>query len=144
NSAVYGSDAVAGVVNFILKRDFNGVQVRAQGWESGAGFGTTYVGSIMVGHNFADGRGNVTVQAEYNHDNRVFGSEVPWLRSQDNFSVIDLDTGGLPNGSDGFPDRTFFRDIRSSTINRYGFVPITQPSANPLRCTALLPTNGPR
>ena len=65
----------------------------------------------------ADNR-NITLHAEYNHENRVFGSEIPWLRSQDNFSVIDLDTGGLPNGSDGFPDRTFFRDIRSSTIHR--------------------------
>jgi outer membrane receptor protein involved in Fe transport len=142
NSAVYGSDAVAGVVNFILKRDFNGVQVRAQGSEAGAGFGTAYFGSILAGKNFGDGRGNVTLQAEYNHSNRVFGSEIPWLRSQDAFSVIDLDPGGLANGSDGFPDRNFFRDIRSSTINRFGLVPITQPSANPLCGTALISTNG--
>jgi outer membrane receptor protein involved in Fe transport len=142
NSAVYGSDAVAGVVNFILKRDFNGVQVRAQGSEAGAGFGTTYFGSILAGKNFGDGRGNVTLHAEYNHENRVFGSDVPWLRSQDNFSVIDLDTGGLPNGSDGFPDRTYFTDIRSSTINRFGLVPITQPSGNPLCGTSLVATNG--
>jgi len=66
NSAVYGSDAIAGVVNFILKRDFNGVQVRAQGSDAAADFGATYFGSIMAGKNFADGRGNVTVTGEYN------------------------------------------------------------------------------
>jgi Outer membrane cobalamin receptor protein len=45
NSAVYGSDAVAGVVNFILRRNFDGLQIRAQGSEAAAGFGTTYFGS---------------------------------------------------------------------------------------------------
>src|SRR5205814_5631776 len=80
NSAIYGSDAVAGVVNFILRRDFQGVQVRAQGAEAGAGFGTTYYGSILAGKNFAGGKGNITLHAEYNHDNRIFGSEIPWLR----------------------------------------------------------------
>ena len=94
NSAVYGSDAIAGVVNFILKRNFDGVQVRAQGSEAAAGFGTTYFASIMAGKNFGDGRGNVTVQGEYNHDNRVFGSEIPWFRQQDLFVVSDVD-GGL-------------------------------------------------
>src|SRR5205814_4644806 len=49
NSAVYGSDAVAGVVNFILKHDFNGLQVRAQGAEAGAGFGTNYLASAIFG-----------------------------------------------------------------------------------------------
>ena len=142
NSAVYGSDAVAGVVNFILKRDFNGVQVRAQGSEAGAGFGTSYFASIMAGKNFGDGRGNVTLQAEYNHENRVFGSEIPWLRNQGNFSVVDLDTGGLPNGSDGFPDRTYFSDIRSSTIHRFGLVPITYGAANDPCGLGLSATNG--
>ncbi|HEX6784726.1 MAG TPA: TonB-dependent receptor [Sphingomicrobium sp.] len=142
NSAVYGSDAVAGVVNFILKRDFDGIQVRGQGSEAAAGFGTTYFGSILAGKNFAGGRGNITVDAEYNHENRVFGSEIPWLRSQDGFSIVDVDTGGLTHGTDGFPDRTFFRDIRSSTINRFGLVPITYPATNPLCGVGLAATNG--
>src|SRR4051812_21670490 len=82
NSAVYGSDAVAGVVNFILRRDFDGVQVRAHGSEPAAGAGTTYFGSIMYGKNFGGGKGNITLQAEYNHENRIFASDLPWLRRQ--------------------------------------------------------------
>src|SRR3954453_19311803 len=39
NSAVYGSDAIAGVVNFILRRDFEGLQVRGQAGGSTHGFG---------------------------------------------------------------------------------------------------------
>src|SRR5690349_2234420 len=61
NSSVYGSDAVAGVVNFILKRDYDGLQVRGQASESAAGFGATYFGSVMYGKNFNGGKGNITL-----------------------------------------------------------------------------------
>jgi outer membrane receptor protein involved in Fe transport len=128
NSAVYGSDAVAGVVNFVLKRDFSGLQLRAQGSESAAGFGTDVFASAMWGRNFNDGKGNITLQGEYAHDQRVFASDIPWLRRNDGFIVSDVDTGLAPSqhGSDGFPDRVFVRDIRSSTISPFGLVPITQ------------------
>ena len=142
NSAVYGSDAIAGVVNFILKRDFNGVQVRAQGSEAGAGFGTSYYGSVLAGHNFAGGRANVTIDAEYTHESRVFASDIPWYRSQNNYITVDVDPGGLPNGSDGFPDRIFATDIRSSTVSIYGLVPITEPATNPVCGVGLAATNG--
>src|SRR4051794_19766888 len=145
NSAVYGSDAVAGVVNFILRRDFDGVQVRVHGSEPAAGFGTSYFGSIMAGKNFGGGRGNITVQAEYNHEQRVFGSDIPWLRRVDGFIVSDVDTGlaGSQHNSDGFPDNIFVRDIRSATISPFGMVFIQQPIANPLCGTGLAGTNGP-
>ena len=79
----------------------------------------------MYGHNFGGGRGNVTLQAEYNHEQRVFGSDIPWYRHADGFVVSDVDAGLLPSqhNSDGFPDRVFVRDIRSSTISAYGLVP---------------------
>ena len=144
NSAVYGSDAIAGVVNFILKRDFDGVQVRGHGSEPAAGFGTSYFGSIMAGKNFGGGRGNITLQAEYNHDKRVFGSEVPWLRQVNGFVTSDVDAG-LPadaHNSDGFPDNTFFRDIRSAGISPYGVVFIQNPSTSALCGTGLGGTNG--
>lgn len=144
NSAVYGSDAVAGVVNFILKRDFNGVQVRGHGSELAAGAGTTYFGSIMAGKNFGDGRGNVTVQAEYTHEDRIFGSDLPWLRRVDGFIVSDVDAGlaASQHGSDAFPDRVFVTDIRSATISRFGLVPIQEGSNNAICGTGLGGTNG--
>ncbi|MGB5079060.1 MAG: TonB-dependent receptor plug domain-containing protein, partial [Sphingorhabdus sp.] len=65
NSAIYGSDAVAGVVNFILKRDYAGIAARAQGGISSRGDRGTYFASILAGQNFGDGRGNIAVSAEY-------------------------------------------------------------------------------
>ena len=61
SSAVYGSDAIAGVVNFILKKDFDGARLRAQGGLSKYGDAGSYVVAGMVGKNFADGRGNVVL-----------------------------------------------------------------------------------
>ena len=130
NSAVYGSDAIAGVVNFVLRRDYEGLQLRATTGITEAGYGGNQYVSAMYGRNFADDRGNVTLHGEYSHQDRVFASDVPYLRTNDAFAVIDADGGaGLVDGGDGFPDRTFFRDLRSSTINRNSLVPINQRNA---------------
>src|SRR5205814_7303214 len=97
-------------------------------WSSDVCSSDLYFGSIMAGKNFGGGRGNITLQAEYNHESRIFASDLPWLRRQDGFIVSDVDTGLAPSqhGSDAFPDRIFVTDIRSATISRFGLVPIQQ------------------
>ena len=130
NSAIYGSDAIAGVVNFVLRRDYEGVQLRAQAGITEEGFGGNQYLSAMVGKNFSEGRGNITLHGEYARQSRVFASDVPEFRTQDGFFVVDSDTGGLTGNSDGFPDRIFFRDVRSSTIHFNGLIPVNQRSNN--------------
>jgi outer membrane receptor protein involved in Fe transport len=127
NSAIYGSDAIAGVVNFVLRQNYDGFQIRGQAGVTGKGFGGNQYISGMAGRNFAGGRGNITVHGEYARAERVFASDVDAFRSNDNFVGVDLDAGaGLVNGGDGFPDTAFFRDIHSSTIYFGGLVPISQ------------------
>ena len=134
NSAVYGSDAIAGVVNFILRRNYNGVQLRGSAGVSPRGFGGNQYISVMAGKNFAEGRGNITLHGEFANQERIFGSQLPWLKSVNSFATVDIDPSGLPNGSDGFPDSIFIRDIRSAAINRFGLVPITQPGGAGAKC----------
>jgi outer membrane receptor protein involved in Fe transport len=129
-SSVYGSDAIAGVVNFILRNDFDGIQVRANVSVAEKGYGGEQYVSGMYGKNFDEGRGNVTVHGEYSNQKRVYGSDIPAYRSVDGLVTVDVDSGG----SDGNPDRTFFRDIRSATIHRYGLVAVTQPVGGPAPC----------
>lgn len=143
NSAVYGSDAIGGVVNFVLKRNFSGFQVRGNAAVSEAGFGGNQFISAIAGKNFADGRGNITLQAEFANQRRIYASEIPAFRSADGFATIDADSAGLAQGSDGFPDAVFVRDIRSSTIHRFGIVPILQPAAGGLCGNGTLANNGP-
>ncbi len=65
-SATYGADAVAGVTNFILKRDFQGIELDFQGGINQVGAGFEYqIGGIM-GTDFPDGRGNVSVAMSVN------------------------------------------------------------------------------
>jgi outer membrane receptor protein involved in Fe transport len=130
NSAVYGSDALAGVVNFILKDDFEGVQLRGQGGISQYGDAGSYFVSGIAGTNFADDRGNIAINVEYARANQYFGSGRPNLRRQNGFIVVDTDPAGSVNGSDGNPDRIFFRDIRSATLTNTGLIQFGGVGAN--------------
>ena len=141
NSAIYGSDAIAGVVNFIMRRDFEGLQVRGQTGISEYGGGANQYVAAMYGMNFADGRGNVTVHGEFAHEDRLYASGVPFLTQVNAFLSVDSDTvacnlsggpaGCSPNGSDGFPDRVFFRDVRAANINVNSQIAFTQRTAQP-------------
>jgi outer membrane receptor for ferrienterochelin and colicin len=53
NSAIYGSDAVAGVVNFVLKQNFEGLRIRGQSGISSRGDRGSYSATITGGHNFS-------------------------------------------------------------------------------------------
>jgi outer membrane receptor protein involved in Fe transport len=118
NSAVYGSDAIAGVVNFVLKKNFDGVQVRGQGGVSTYGDNGTFFVSGLAGTNFADGRGNIALNVEYAHQTPYFAFQRPNLAKNSNFVVVDTD----PSGSDGVVDRIFVNDIRSVTISNGGLL----------------------
>jgi len=70
-SAVYGSDAVAGVVNIVYKKNFEGLQADAQLGitQRGDGFDQQY--SLLGGKNFADGRGNIMLFGSYSKQGTV-------------------------------------------------------------------------
>ncbi|WP_242096418.1 TonB-dependent receptor [Sphingomonas sp. CROZ-RG-20F-R02-07] len=80
-SAVYGADGVSGVVNFILKRDFDGVSARSQMGISERGDAGNRFAAITLGKNFADGRGNLTLAYEFNADDRLENDDRAYLRS---------------------------------------------------------------
>lgn len=120
DSAVYGSDALAGVVNFVLKQNYDGVQVRGQGGISQYGDAGSYYGSVLAGKNFADGRGNIAVNLEYAHQEDFYASGRRNLRQTDSFLTVDTDPASAAQGSDGTPDARFSRDIRSGTYSNAG------------------------
>lgn len=64
-SSVYGSDAIAGVVNFILRRNFSGFEADAQMGITERGDGAERAFSITVGMNAPDDRGNLVLNATY-------------------------------------------------------------------------------
>ncbi|MEI9885845.1 MAG: TonB-dependent receptor [Rhizomicrobium sp.] len=65
SSAVYGSDAISGVVNFIMKQDFQGVQGGAQYTFDQYTSSPIYNFNVTIGGNFDDDRGNIAVDMNY-------------------------------------------------------------------------------
>jgi iron complex outermembrane receptor protein len=74
-SAIYGSDAVAGVVNFILTKDFQGYQVSGTyGTPTASGGGQQYQASIVAGWgDLSKDRFNLTVSGQYSKNKELFG-----------------------------------------------------------------------
>jgi outer membrane receptor protein involved in Fe transport len=75
SSAVYGSDAITGVVNFITRDDFQGIETRMQlnvDYPTGT---PVYNVDLTAGTNFAGGRGNIVVSANYLMRNSITRGE---------------------------------------------------------------------
>lgn len=74
-SATYGSDAIAGVANFKLRRNFSGFELAVQHGASTRGDGQTTQISGIVGGKFADDRGHAVLALEYGKRDAVAGSQ---------------------------------------------------------------------
>src|SRR6185436_8584498 len=95
-SAVYGADGVSGVVNFRLKKNFEGISFRGQTGVSGEGDGNNTFVALTAGMNFADDRGNFALAYEYSADERVADQSRAFLR--------DPESGGLFQNQDDLDD----------------------------------------
>lgn len=136
-TAVYGSDAVSGVVNFIMKRDFEGLQADIQGSIFQAGNNNSEVEAVLAdfgqpdpdgvfdgetvdfnlvgGSNFGDGRGNVTAYFGYSRD-----SEVRWEDRDFTACPFGTRNGGEDfscSGSSGQPRLTRFTRTGADALN---------------------------
>ena len=107
SSAIYGADAVTGVVNFILKDDFEGFQLDLQPGISGETDNESFSLSGVFGKNFADGRGNITVALQYDYDDGLrqgdrdfFREDGVWNNDTNpdlRFQNGDIDAAATPN-----------------------------------------------
>ena len=110
-SAVYGADAVSGVVNIITKDDFDGLEITAGGGLSEAGGAETYNVSVLGGRRFDDGRGGVSVAATYNNAEALFARERDFSRLWTAARRNPANTGP----DDGIFDQLTFTDLRVNT-----------------------------
>ncbi|WP_254602161.1 TonB-dependent receptor domain-containing protein [Sphingomonas bacterium] len=122
SSSVYGSDAIAGVVNFVLKQNFEGIEANVRGGVSTHGDAGAYLATITAGKNFGEGRGNIAGSFDYAHQTDFYGSDRRNILPNSNFVVVATDPAGSLNGAANGPDRFFFNDIRSTTISFGGLV----------------------
>lgn len=133
SSAVYGSDAVAGVVNFVLKRDFEGIRLKGQASISSRGDRGIQFLTGTFGKNFGDNRGNVAVNLEYVDADPLYYTQRPGLTGafdgRCQFNTAEP-TGGEPQSGDGVPDQQFFCGVRNAAISNGGTVTANISTAN--------------
>lgn len=151
NSAIYGSDAVAGVVNFIMKRDFEGFRVRGQMGISGEGDRPAYFGSLTWGKNFNEGRGNVAVNFEYSEQAPLFFTDrdsfAGGFSGRTQYQLTENTTFSGPNNlpepaeGNGIPDTTLLSGIKNAGISTGGAIASActgTPERRALNCSGVL------
>ncbi len=88
-SAIYGTDAVAGVFNTILDDDFVGLRLRARHlYATGNGLNEQTM-TLRGGDDFNDGRTNISFTAQYSLREGLFASEVPVAATEDRRSFVE-------------------------------------------------------
>ena len=122
-SAAYGSDAIAGVANFILNDRFEGAQIDAQYGQTDRDDGTTQSYTLTVGGNFADDKGNAVISINRSTRDLIFNS------ARD-FSAVSGASGTTPLGSAVFDStnlpnagvvRNYFGDQTLPLNGAFGF-----------------------
>jgi iron complex outermembrane recepter protein len=108
-SAIYGSDAVAGVINFILRSDFvGGVFEASYGQTTHSATGKSYQSSVLVG--FGDlqkDRFNVMMDASYMHEDAIYGRDRYFAQSAVNVAEgVDASSGNSFPGNVVIPGGT--------------------------------------
>jgi outer membrane receptor protein involved in Fe transport len=117
-SAVYGADAVSGVVNFVMKKDFEGLVGRVQYGSAEDGEPTDMQAAITGGFNFADGRGNLSGSIEHTSEGRIRASDRSYLRGE-NYARLVRNTDD-PHDDPNVPDYVPVKNIRFYDSSREG------------------------
>ena len=110
-SSVYGADAVSGVLNFVLRKDFEGLEIDANyGMINQNGEAAKRV-SALIGHNFFDDRLNLYAHAEYEQQDQVTAFDVDWIN--DGYYLLGMDADptnpAIGPSRDGTIDTQLFR-----------------------------------
>jgi len=116
-SAVYGSDAVAGVVNFILDRKFTGLKAELQSGFSQRGDDVNWYGSVTGGFDVGD-RGHFVISGEYESS----GGLGDCYQARDWCAQEVSIVGNTPAGTRGMPSSIITNQVHVSTMSPTGLI----------------------
>lgn len=153
NSAVYGSDAIAGVVNFVMRTDYEGLRIRGQTGISSEGDAANRLVSVTAGKNFLDGRLNIAFAGEYAFTDQLLMNQRDsftgaisgfpnFVTTQPNttFNPANRTTSPVPNrNNDGIPNTTLLTGNRFAQLNEAGMLQTVCPFLTNAQYDALTP-----
>ncbi len=122
-SSVYGADAVSGVVNFVLRKDFEGLEIDANyGQLVQGGSADTRRISVLGGVNLFDDRLNLYAFGEYERTEEVFAEHIDWMRAGPLVLGVDADPTNPAFGpvNDGIIDTRLFFGARRLDRPQWG------------------------
>lgn len=115
-AAVYGSDAIGGVINYVLKDNFEGVELDAQyGISSRDDYPTQSLRGIF-GKNFADDRGNIAAAVEWSKTDSLLDYDRP----RSNLGRVTISNPRNTSTTDGIPSVTENLNTRFVSFNYNG------------------------
>lgn len=117
-AAVYGSDAIAGVVNYVLKRDFEGVEIDLQNSISSRGDDWRPYARLTAGKNFGGGRGNVAINLEFAKTEPLLEADRPLTA----LSARNVPNPANVNATDGISPTMWVFGGRMWQINNQGVI----------------------
>ena len=127
-SAVYGADAVAGVVNFVLRDDFEGLEMDFQvGQLAKEGNGWRHRASVLWGESWMDGRARAYVSGEYEHSDRVRNADVRIMQRMGALLQMDLDPSAAQ--PDGVIDADWVQNLQLITTAYGGSLTLAHSTA---------------
>jgi len=120
-SAIYGSDAVAGVINYVLKRDFNGAESTVRVGVPEHGGGESISGAFTFGTTFAEGRGRLFGTVEALYRDAIFLTERDFSKSSNNTDRAPPPFNALGGAFDARTPRGYYPTFRigSATASNY-------------------------
>lgn len=135
-SAAYGSDAIAGVVNFVIDRKFSGIKLNVNGGITDRGDNKNYQFTGSFGTSFADGRGHFIISAEHQHEDGIDQID-PAKRQWFKYQYLVPGTGGLV-----IADNVYYNNVaQGSVIN--GVILTSGATRNFITSGALTNTTNP-
>ena len=121
-ASVYGADAVSGVVNFILKDDYEGLEIDGAYSQINQDGQTSKRIGFLWGQNLFDDTLNVYLTGEYKENDEVLDPQLDWLHAGWTLLTNDIDPGSAP--TDGVPDLVLINNAHTF-IRGTGFGGIT-------------------
>ena len=135
-SAVYGSDAVAGVVNFVLDRNFTGVKGEISGGLTNYGDDKNYRIELSGGFGFADNRGHVLISGEHLHNHGIKGDGGRAWNSEGWYQIVNPLYNATSNNT--VPQNIFVNHVSVGVLAPGGLI-----TSGPLKGTAFGPGGVP-
>lgn len=136
-SSVYGTDAVAGVINYITRRDFVGTELSLRYAQTEIGDGAEWRGTLTHGRNFAGGKGRLSLVLDLYNREAIFARNRGFMAEADHSNLAPAPWNVSTNTTFNARSATSeFGNYQVGTVNAAGVFTAARPTGVPATLVA--------